>query len=212
MAGRLILVRHGETDWNRGRRYYDGPQDPPLNATGDHEAGLLRPHLSGRRYAKVLCSPAARTRRTARLAGLRPDIDPELVEWSYRTSPAEAGVHTADEGCEVLPCGHDLWNHALRSAECGGECLREVTERADRVLSRLAPHVAAGGDVVLVSHGNLIRLIATRWLGLPPDAAPRLTLSTGSISHLGDWNGRRALLSWNFAPAAFSAPATGATS
>ncbi|MGW3248185.1 histidine phosphatase family protein [Streptomyces sp. NPDC001070] len=209
MAGRMILVRHGETDWNRGQRYYDGAQDPPLNATGEREAGLLRPYLAGHRCARVLCSPAARARRTAQLAGLRPDIDPELVEWGYRASRAEEDVHTADEGCEVLPCGHDLWNHALRSADCRGECLREVTDRADRVLARLAPDVEAGGDVLVVSHGNLIRLMATRWLGLPPAAAPRLTLSTASISLLGDWNGKRAMLSWNFAPAACAAPAAG---
>ncbi|MET8957492.1 histidine phosphatase family protein [Streptomyces sp. NPDC004533] len=198
----IILVRHAETAWNRSRRYYTGQDDPDLTAAGEREAGLLLPHLKAYQDAHVLCSPALRARRTAALAGLNADISPDLREWSYRLPDG----HTVDERCRNGPCHHDLWDDALHAEACTGECLPEVTARADYVLDCARRLLAGGRPVVLVSHGNLIRLMTARWLGLPATAAAHLALRTAAIGRLAHYDGRPSLLGWNFSPA-FDAPA-----
>ncbi|MGW0086868.1 histidine phosphatase family protein [Streptomyces sp. NPDC003393] len=192
----IILVRHAETAWNIARRYYTGRDDPDLTAAGEREAGLLLPHLRAYRDARVLCSPALRARRTATLAGLTVDIDPGLREWSYRLPDG----HTVDERCGSGPCHHDVWDAALLRDACAGECLPEVTARADRVLDRARRLMAGGRPVVLVSHGNLIRLLTARWLGLSAAAGAHLALRTASIGRLAHYDGRPSLLGWNFSP------------
>ncbi|MEU6091664.1 histidine phosphatase family protein [Streptomyces sp. NPDC047085] len=193
----IVLVRHAETAWNRSRRYYTGQDDPTLTPAGESEAALLRPHLAVHRDAHVLCSPALRTRRTAMLAGLEAGFSADLREWSYRLPDG----HTVDDGCAAAPCRHDVWDSALRSGPCTGECLPEVTARADYVLDCARRLLAGGRDVVLVTHGNLIRILTARWLGLPAGAGAHLALRTASIGRLAMYDARPSLLGWNFSPA-----------
>lgn len=193
----IILVRHAETAWNRSRTYYTGQDDPALTAAGEHEAVLLRPYLTAHRDAHVLCSPALRARRTAQLAGLDADFSADLREWSYRL----ADGHTVDEGCGRAPCRHDVWDSAVRSEECAGECLAEVCARADHVLDCARRLLAGGRDVVLVTHGNLIRVLTARWLGLPASTGARLALRTASLGRLAVYDDRPSLLGWDFSPA-----------
>lgn len=197
----IILVRHAETAWNRSRQYYMGQDDPDLTAAGEHEAGLLREPLRAYRDAPVLCSPALRARRTAQLAGLDADISPDLREWSYRLPDG----HTVDERCHGGPCRHDIWDDALHTRACTGECLTDVAARADAVLEHARRLLAGGSRVVLVSHGNLIRLMTARWLGLSAVAGAHLALRTASIARLACYDGRPSLLGWNFSPS-FDAP------
>jgi len=76
----------------------------------------------------------------------------------------------------------------------GGETLEEVAARADRVIARAT---AAAGDVALFAHGHLLRILATRWLGVAPTAAARLALDTASVSHLAVEHEERLIRRWN---------------
>ncbi|MEU1598703.1 histidine phosphatase family protein [Streptomyces sp. NPDC005708] len=200
----IILVRHAETTWNRQRRYYTGQDDPGytgqddpgLTTAGEREAALLRPHLATYRHAQVLCSPALRARSTAALAGLEVEISADLREWNYQLPEGR----TMDDGCPTAPCHHDVWNDAVRFEGCAAECVPEVTARADRVLARARCTLHSGQDVVLISHGNFIRILAARWVGLPTTVAAYLALRTASVGRLGDHDGRPSLLGWNFSP------------
>jgi broad specificity phosphatase PhoE len=193
----IILVRHAETAWNRLHRYYTGQDDPALTAAGEREAASLRPHLTGYRDAHVLCSPALRARRTAALAGLEVDISADLREWSYQLTDG----HTVDDSCEIGQCRHDIWADAVQSESTTGESLADVATRADYMLDSARRLRAGGRDVVLVSHGNFIRILTARWLDLPASAGALLALRTASISRLADYDGRPSLLGWNFSPA-----------
>ncbi|MGY6019691.1 histidine phosphatase family protein [Streptomyces spinosirectus] len=193
----VIMVRHAETAWNRARRYYTGQDDPALTPAGENEAALLRPYLAAYRDAHVLCSPALRARRTAEIAGLRADFSADLREWSFRLRDG----HTVDDGCPAAPCRHDVWNSALVPGACAGECLPEVTARADHLLDCARRLLTAGRDVVFVTHGNLIRILTARWLGLPAGAGAHLALRTASIGRLAVYDTRPSLLGWNFTPA-----------
>ena len=77
--GRLVLVRHGETEWSRDGRH-TGRTDVPLTDDGERDARRLAPHLAGFGFTAVLSSPLSRARRTAELAGLDPVPDDDLVE------------------------------------------------------------------------------------------------------------------------------------
>ena len=69
--------------------------------------------------------------------------------------------------------------------------------RADRIIERIVPTLAAGADVAVVSHGHFLRVLAARWLALEPAAGGYFALDTASISVLGFEHGERVIRHWN---------------
>jgi broad specificity phosphatase PhoE len=192
-VGELILVRHGETEWSRTRRH-TGRTDVPLTARGEEQARSLRGALDGRHIVRVLASPAGRARRTAELAGLRVDeTDPDLWEWDYG---GYEGITTATVQ-EERP-GWFLWDDGVipGDAEHPGESVEQVGKRADAVVARARPSLA-DGDVVLVAHGHVLRVLTARWLGLEPASGRLFALGTGTVSVLGAEHGRPVIDAWN---------------
>jgi broad specificity phosphatase PhoE len=194
----LILLRHGETEWSRDHRH-TGRTDVPLTARGEEQARLLAAELDGRRLSLVLVSPALRARRTAELAGLsagevRPELDPDLWEWDYG---GYEGVTTARIR-EDRP-GWYLWRDGVvpGDADHPGETAEQVGARVDRVIGRVRPVLAGGGDAAVVAHGHVLRVLTARWLGLPPADGRLFRLDTGTVSVLGFEHGEPVILRWN---------------
>jgi probable phosphoglycerate mutase len=185
--GELILVRHGETEWARDGRH-TGRTDVPLTPRGEEQARALAPLLADRKIVLTLVSPAQRARRTAELAGLSDtEIDEGLWEWDYGAYEGR----TTPEIREERP-GWYLW----RDGVPGGETVGQVGARADGVLERVQP-LPAGGDVVLVAHGHVLRVLTARRLGLPPAEGRLFKLSTGTLSTLGTEHDEPVISSWN---------------
>ncbi|MFB4315569.1 histidine phosphatase family protein [Actinomadura sp. 21ATH] len=196
--GELIIVRHGETEWSRARRH-TGRTDLPLTARGEEQARALAPVAAGRSFARVLSSPAERARRTAELAGLAVDeVDPDLWEWDYG---GYEGI-TSKSIREDRP-GWFLWEDGVIPGDAGhpGESVERVGERADAVLGRVRP-LLAEGDVALVAHGHVLRVLTARWLGLEPAAGRLFRLETGTLSTLGTEHDRPVIAAWNVPPPA----------
>ncbi|MEU2978361.1 histidine phosphatase family protein [Streptomyces hirsutus] len=193
--GDLLLARHGETEWSRVGRH-TGRTDLPLNQAGEAQARALTPLLEGRSFALVLTSPLARARRTAELAGLADALpEPDLREWDYG---GYEGVTSAD--IHRSRPGWDLWTDGVPPGpEFPGESPGQVGERADRVLSKVAGELEAG-DVMLVAHGHLLRVLAARRLGLPPAAGRLFRLETGTLSRLSLEHGDPVIAEWNTRP------------
>jgi len=183
---RLVIVRHGETDWSRTSRH-TGRTDIPLTDAGREAARELAAALSGRAFTRVLSSPLARALETARLAGFgdRVELDDDLREWDYGVYEGRTRVDIAKE----IP-GWTVWSNPI----VGGETLDELGERADRVIQALLP---AGGDVLLFSHGHFLRVLAARWIEAAPVTASRLELWTATVSELGWETDRRVIELWN---------------
>jgi probable phosphoglycerate mutase len=114
----------------------------------------------------------------------------DLLEWDYGTYE---GRTTAEIRKEVP--GWSIWTGAVP----GGETLPEVARRAERVIDAAG---AAGGDVALFAHGHLLRVLAARWLGLPPRAGELFSLETASPGVLGFEHQARVLRAWNLGQAA----------
>ena len=196
--GELLLVRHGETEWTLSRRH-TSYTDLPLTPNGEDQARAIAALLAERRIATTLSSPLRRARRTAELAGLRAHLEPDLHEWDYG---GYEGRTTADIRC-TRP-GWVLWTDGVAADPEGhyGETPAQVGERADRVLARVRPLLEDSdcGDVALVAHGHLLRVLAARHLRLPPAEGAMFRLDTGTVSTLGTEHGRPVVSAWNTAP------------
>jgi broad specificity phosphatase PhoE len=185
---RVVLVRHGATDWSQTGRH-TGWTDLPLNDDGLRQVRALAEPLSRWSFDAVLCSTLQRARMTCELAGLaaRARFDPDLREWNY----GDYEGLTAAEIHQRRP-GWTIWDHGVPN----GETLAQVAERADRVIESLR---TLSGDVAVFAHGHLLRVLASRWIDQPPRLAQHLNLSTASISQLGWERGRSSVHLWNSA-------------
>ena len=182
------LVRHGETEWARLGRH-TGRTDVPLTETGREQALALGRRLAGTAFALVLTSPLSRAAETAALAGLGDAVvaDDDLREWDYGALEGR----TTPEIREEMP-GWTIWTGPWPA----GETLDDVAERADRVLSRWYT-ADLDGDVLLFSHGHMLRVLAARWLRLPASSGSMFALSTATVSVLG-WDRENPVIEvWN---------------
>ena len=195
-VGELVLLRHGATEWSASGKH-TGRTDVPLTLLGEQQAQRMSSLIADRSFALVLASPLRRAQATAKLAGLpHVEADANLVEWDYG---GYEGLTTAQ--IRVLLPGWSLWRDGVPAGGDGqpGEAAVDVGGRADRVLARVLP-VLGRGDVALVSHGHFLRVLAARWLSLPPTGGALLALDTGSVSVLGFEHGAHVVRHWNLVP------------
>jgi broad specificity phosphatase PhoE len=182
VSGELVIVRHADTDWTVSGQH-TSTTDLPLNEAGREKALSLREALAAWDFAEVWSSPRERALETARLLGFAPAPSEELAEWHYGEYE---GLTTA--AIRELRPGWDLW----RDGCPGGESAAQVGARADAVLAALPPE----GDVLVFSHGHMLRVLSARWLGLEPADGALFVLAPGGLGVLGHEQGRRVLRSW----------------
>jgi len=189
----VYLARHGETAWSLSGQH-TGLTDLPLTRDGERNALALGERLRGLAFAKVFTSPLQRAARTCALAGFGAvaDVDRDLVEWNY-------GDYEGRRTAEIL-AQRPGWE-LFRDGCPGGEAAADVGARADRVIARAR---AITGNVLVFSSAHILRVIAARWLGLPPGGGRYLVLGTGSLSSLGyEHNSAEPVIRfWNKAPKA----------
>lgn len=182
----VVLVRHGETEWSRDGRH-TGRTDVPLTDLGRDQAERLRDALGEWTFTRVLTSPLGRALDTCRLAGFgdRAELSDALLEWDYGEYEGE----TTPQIRELRP-GWNLW----RDGCPGGETVADVSARVDPLVSELK---ASEGDAALFAHGHLLRVLAARWVELPPETGARFWLATATISVLGFEREAAAFRRWN---------------
>jgi broad specificity phosphatase PhoE len=181
--GRIVLLRHGQTEWSASGQH-TSRTDIPLTDRGrvlaQETAELGRRILRGRAPALVLTSPRARARVTAELAGLHVDrVDDRLVEWDY-------GEYEGRTTTEIRTEAPDwsIWEYGAP----GGETPEQVGKRADDLIADVVPALA-DGDVVLVGHGHFSRVLMTRWIELPVLEGARLMMDAPAWAVLGHYHG-----------------------
>ncbi len=171
---RLFLTRHGDTAWTDSRQH-TGRTDLPLNDRGEERARQLSDRLQQFTFAHVFTSPLQRASKTCALAGFgaAAEIDPDLVEWDYGRFEAKLTRDILKErpGWEMF-----------RDGCPDGEAPEDVAARADRFIARVR---GIKGDVLAFSSAHIIRMIAARWLGLPPGAGRFFFCRPASVGVLG---------------------------
>jgi broad specificity phosphatase PhoE len=171
---KLYLARHGATAWTDSHRH-TGRTDLPLNERGENNARQLGKVLSPIPFVRVFTSPLRRVARTCALAGFGDvaGIDRDLLEWDYGRYEGK----TTGEIVRERPG----WEQ-FRDGCPDGESAQDVAGRADRFIARVHE---LGGNVLAFSSGHIIRMIAARWLGLPPAAGRCFFCQPGSVGELG---------------------------
>lgn len=191
MSARILLVRHGQTEWSVSGQH-TGRTDVPLLDEGRRTAKLLGERLhrapwSGLPGVEVRTSPLSRARETCELAGFGGAREWDaLVEWDYGDYEGLAPDAIRERA------GEDwfIW----RDGVPGGEKLARVAERADEVVDWAR---SADRDVLVFAHGHILRVLGARWLGYDPSFAARLRLDPASLSILGWAYGQPAVDRWN---------------
>ncbi len=184
---RLVVVRHGETEWAKARRH-TSRTDLDLTIVGETVARSLAPVLASCDFAEVWCSPRLRARRTAELAGFgdRAVTTEDLVEWFYGDDEGR----TTAEICGDHPGWH-LWSDGPHN----GESIADAGARVDRIIARAAR--VTTGDVLAFAHGHILDILAARWVGLEPTNGRLFHLDPATISILGWHRDDRVIQRWN---------------
>ncbi|ESY72856.1 phosphoglycerate mutase [Mesorhizobium sp. LNHC221B00] len=170
----IHLVRHGETAWSLSGQH-TGRTDMPLTPAGEAAARGVAQRLKGLSFSAVWSSPSQRAYNTSVLAGFGAESvrNDDLQEWDY-------GAYEGRTTREIL-AERPGWT-VFRDGCPQGEMAADVGARADRIIRQLRE---AGGPILIFSSAHFLRVLAARWLGLPPEGGALLVLDTASISVLG---------------------------
>lgn len=198
MTRLLILLRHGATAGDNGRKYL-GQTDLPLGEEGERQSLRLRQSLESWPIGTAYCSDLARCRQTAEIAlggrGLRIVARTDLREGAM----GEWEGHLRSEIAAAFPeeCAvrqRDIENHRVKGGESFKDC-------AARVVQALHGILAAGDDNVLIAgHGSTNRLLLCHMLGMPISNMFRLGQDHGCMNIVQlDESGYRVVL-LNFKP------------
>lgn len=203
----LILIRHGETDWNLARRF-QGHQDISLNAEGLRQAHGAARRLgerrsdyglmpgAGRAPALLFTSDLIRCRQTAepigQALGLQPAVEPRLRE---RTFGVLEGL-TVDELRRDHAESFARWQAREPDfAVPGAESLRRFAARVEDVLTDLVTR-HAGRTLVLVTHGGVLDVVYRMGQGMPIEAPRKVEIPNASLNRLRHDGQRLSVVQW----------------
>ena len=179
----LILVRHGETAWNRELRF-QGQRDIPLNAMGQEQALRVARHLAGEVAHTVVSSDLLRARETAQptvdALGLGCELEVALREQSF-------GLVEGMTAHEIRAAHPEVLAHWARfDADYQipqGESVRQFHARVLAALQALARQ-HAGRRLIVVTHGGVLDMIYRTARALPLDGPRQCEIPNGGINHV----------------------------
>jgi probable phosphoglycerate mutase len=176
----IILVRHGETEWNKIHRLQGGDSDTPLNETGRQQAARLSGRLKDERLDAIYSSPLQRAVDTARTIARHHQL--EVV-----TSPALKEIRVGQlEGADSTTM-KIRWDQLLcqdnngEASRYGVELIGDVQARAWGVVKEIAAKHKEG-TVVIVTHYLVIMALVCAVLDLPLERIVHLKLDPGTIT------------------------------
>lgn len=192
---RIILARHGETEWNAGE-VFRGRRDVGLNEAGIRQAELLGDHLADLTIEAVYSSPQKRALDTARSVARHHGLDvvpvDGLMDFNFGAWEGVSRVEVRDRDREFF----ERWlrePHLVRVPD--GETLDEVRERARSVVDWvISEH---GGTVVLVSHRVVNKVLICALLGLDNSHYSDILLDLAAITVFDHEDGRFRLFKHN---------------
>ena len=178
---RIWLVRHGQTTWNEQGRFC-GHTDIPLSTTGRKQARKLASFLQHRPIAAIYSSDLSRARETAEIIARKRPIDSIVSPaWREINFGAWEGL-TYEEIAASSGEQQGFFTQPEHVAPPQGETLEEVMQRAIPALREIVHYDEQQGEIVLVSHGGLLRGLLCSLLGMPLSNQWQLRIDTGSLS------------------------------
>ena len=180
---RLLLIRHGETDWNAASRF-QGQYDVPLNPRGRRQAAALARRLASETIQALYASNLQRAWETAQPiaagSGLAATPEPRWREMSFGAWEGLTYSEIEQRDRDALLA----WQaDPSRAPPPQGETLDQVVNRVREAYDDLLRR-HSGHTVALVAHGGPLRLLLCLALGLPPHRYWQWRIEPGSISEL----------------------------
>lgn len=182
---RILLVRHGETDWNRLQRF-QGRSDVPLNETGLAQAEALGLALRAEPLCSFYSSPLKRALETARIIRKHHPMAPLLVDGDLVEMHLGAfdGMRASDWAASNREFLAHWSTHPATVRMPGGETLEEVQQRALEAMDRILARHRNGQSILVCTHNFVILSILCHAMGLPLDRFREVKQGTGSLSRL----------------------------
>ena len=192
----LILIRHGETDWNRELRF-QGQIDVPLNAVGHEQARRLGLRLAGESLYPIASSDLIRARQTAEalmpaVTAQRLALDAALREQNFGVVD---GMRVADIQAEHPQAWAQWTAFDADYAFAGGESTRQFHARVlDALLALARQH--AGQVVLVVTHGGVLDMVHRTAQALPLSGPRQCSIPNGALNRVRIDGSALQILDW----------------
>jgi len=179
----IYLLRHGNILQTNCERRYIGQIDLPLSAAGVRQAHLLQSEFRGKEISAAFCSDLVRSIDTARIIcqGLttnlifRPDLrEISMGEWEGKTFQEISQAYPD----EYAKRGENIACYRIPGAESFGECRERVVEAFHEITKTVE------GNILIVAHAGVNRLLLGYILGMPIENIFRITQNYGCINVL----------------------------
>lgn len=183
----LLIIRHGETIWNRERRF-QGVIDIPLSERGQEEAKLLAIALQDKPLAAIYSSPLSRALATAEQIASYHRLVIQVVDDLREINVGEWGGMGWEEIWEKWPDLGRRWhaNPQKSPAPPGGEYYPDFQNRSLMAMEKIAAKHDPSDQIVLVCHGGVIRAVMNQLFGLTWETRGKFFVRNCSITRL-DW-------------------------
>jgi broad specificity phosphatase PhoE len=188
---KLILVRHGETSWNKERRVQGSDSDIELNDTGLEQARKVASFLKNEPIDIIFSSPMQRARDTAKAIASYHQVPVEFDQGLKELNVGELeGMSATNLRTTFSQFLMQWWQDGGATKLPSGESLVELQQRAWKVIERLleryktSPEHNTETTVVVVSHYFITLAIVIKALNLPLDFFPKFKLDPGGVSIL----------------------------
>ena len=198
-AAEILIIRHGETDWNAVRRL-QGHSDIALNETGLEQARLLGKALSEENLDVIISSDLLRALRTAEAVAKWHNL-PVLVDSSFRERSYGAFEGLDRDGIRRhFPCSYPAWlavdpDHVLPAGQRPAETIRSLYERATRAIRGLGAQYP-GKKVALVTHYGIVKSAYRAAKNISLEERIKITVKNASVNRfLVCWD-KIELLEW----------------
>jgi probable phosphoglycerate mutase len=181
LPARLLLVRHGQSTWNREHRI-QGQLDPPLSEEGRRQAERVGLRLAGRRFAGFYSSDLKRAFQTADAIQAATGLNPEPMRGLREIFLGEWEGLRTEELAERFPQAWASWNEEPDwDLVPGGEGAAAFETRVVAAVSSILERHHQG-DVVVVTHGGVIQIALHRVIGRPSRGLFPFKIQNASIS------------------------------
>ena len=180
---RLVLLRHGESQWNLENRF-TGWVDVPLSAKGVEEAKQAGGKLRGFTFDRAFSSVLARANETLRIVlealgqtNIPIEKDKALNERMYGDLQ---GLNKAETAKKYGDAQVKIWRRSYDVKPPGGESLKDTAERALPYYEKMVkPHLLKGETIIIAAHGNSLRALVMELDQLSKEEVLELNIPTG---------------------------------